>query len=114
MRVTSLYRRAASAAQRSSALTSFSDGSPVYVVTVATGAGSGTLRLDIPDTAAITDLQGNPLGGSALRERRSIHLRQNRSQLCSPSPAGNPAQPASPSVGFSVTFSEAVAGVAAD
>ena len=35
----------------------------VYTVTVNTGAGSGTLRLDIPASASITDLVGNPLAG---------------------------------------------------
>ncbi|MFZ5820839.1 MAG: S-layer homology domain-containing protein, partial [Chloroflexota bacterium] len=34
-----------------------------YTVTVSTGKGDGTLRLDVPVTAAITDLAGNPLGG---------------------------------------------------
>ncbi len=35
----------------------------VYTVTVDTGTGNGTLRLDIPESAAITDLAGNPLAG---------------------------------------------------
>ncbi len=35
----------------------------VYTVTVSTGTGWGTLRLDIPATATITDLAGNPLSG---------------------------------------------------
>ncbi len=33
------------------------------IVTVNIGAGNGTLRLDIPDTATITDLLDNPLAG---------------------------------------------------
>ncbi|HNT55844.1 MAG TPA: cadherin repeat domain-containing protein, partial [Anaerolineaceae bacterium] len=32
-----------------------------YVVTVDTGSGNGTLRLDLPEAATITDLAGNPL-----------------------------------------------------
>jgi hypothetical protein len=35
----------------------------VYTVTVDTGIGNGTLRLDIPDTASITDRAGNSLSG---------------------------------------------------
>ena len=35
----------------------------VYTVTVSTGTGSGTLRLDVPGTATITDLAGNGLSG---------------------------------------------------
>jgi hypothetical protein len=32
-----------------------------YTVTVSTGSGMGTLRLDVPASATITDLAGNPL-----------------------------------------------------
>ncbi|MDD2922367.1 MAG: choice-of-anchor Q domain-containing protein, partial [Anaerolineales bacterium] len=35
----------------------------VYTVTVSTGSSNGSLRLDVPNTAAITDLVGNPLAG---------------------------------------------------
>jgi hypothetical protein len=35
----------------------------VYTVTVNTGSGNGTIRLDVPVGATITDLAGNPLGG---------------------------------------------------
>ncbi len=35
----------------------------MYTVTVGTGSGSGTLRLDVPATASIADLAGNPLSG---------------------------------------------------
>jgi len=38
------------------------DGSgSMYTVTVNTGSGDGTIRLDVPDAATITDLDGNPL-----------------------------------------------------
>lgn len=36
----------------------------VYVITVATGSGDGTLRLDILDNDSILDASGNPLGGA--------------------------------------------------
>lgn len=35
-----------------------------YTVTVGTGSGNGTLRLDIQDDDSITDAFGNPLGGA--------------------------------------------------
>ena len=34
-----------------------------YTITVSIGAGGGTLKLDVPNTAAITDMVGNPLWG---------------------------------------------------
>ena len=34
-----------------------------YTVTVNTGSGNGTIRLDVPVSATITDLAGNPLSG---------------------------------------------------
>ena len=34
-----------------------------YTVKVNTGTGNGTIRLDVPDSATITDLVGNPLAG---------------------------------------------------
>jgi uncharacterized delta-60 repeat protein len=34
-----------------------------YTVTVHTGSGNGTIRLDVPAAATITDLAGNPLSG---------------------------------------------------
>jgi hypothetical protein len=42
---------------------SISGSGTTHTVTVNTGAESGAIRLDIPDTATITDLAGNPLGG---------------------------------------------------
>jgi Leucine-rich repeat (LRR) protein len=44
-------------------VTDVSGSGATYTVTVNTGAGNGTIRLDIPDTAAIYDLTGKPLGG---------------------------------------------------
>lgn len=36
---------------------------PVYIVTVNSGTGDGTLRLDVTDDDSITDIVGNSLGG---------------------------------------------------
>jgi hypothetical protein len=44
-------------------VTSLSGTGATYTATVSTGTGGGTLRLDIPATATITDLVGNPLSG---------------------------------------------------
>ena len=44
-------------------VTGVSGAGSVYTVTVSTGTGSGTLRLDVPGTATITDLAGNGLSG---------------------------------------------------
>jgi hypothetical protein len=43
-------------------ITDVSGGPTIYTVTVNTGVGDGTIRLDIPETTNITDLAGNPLG----------------------------------------------------
>ena len=45
------------------AITAVNSSGSAYTVTVSTGTGSGTLRLDIPATAIIVDLAGNPLSG---------------------------------------------------
>ena len=44
-------------------ITTITVGPTVFTVTVNTAMGAGTLRLDIPASAAITDLAGNPLAG---------------------------------------------------
>lgn len=43
-------------------VTGVDGGTQVYTVTVSTGSGDGTLRLDIPDTATIVDLSNNLSG----------------------------------------------------
>jgi hypothetical protein len=48
----------------SASVTGVSGGTKVYTVTVNTGSGSGTLRLDLLDDDSIADGAGNPLGGS--------------------------------------------------
>lgn len=46
----------------------------VYTVTVSTGTGSGTLRLDIPASATITDVAGNPLSGLPYSGGEAYHV----------------------------------------
>jgi len=43
------------------AVSAVSGSGDIYTVTVNTGSGDGTIRLDVPVSAAITDLVGNPL-----------------------------------------------------
>ncbi len=44
-------------------VTGVSGSGTLYTVTVSTGTGGGTLRLDVPDTTTITDTVGNTLSG---------------------------------------------------
>jgi hypothetical protein len=44
-------------------LSTVSGSAASFTVTVSTGSGSGTLRLDVPVSAAIVDLVGNPISG---------------------------------------------------
>jgi trimeric autotransporter adhesin len=44
-------------------VTSVTGGPTVYTVAVNTGTGAGTIRLDVPAGATVTDLAGNPLAG---------------------------------------------------
>jgi hypothetical protein len=47
-------------------VTGVSGSGSVYTVTVNTGFGSGTLRLDVTDNNSILDAAGNPLGGTGV------------------------------------------------
>jgi hypothetical protein len=47
-------------------ITALSGGSSAYIVTVNTGSGEGTIRLDVVDNDSIVDLALNPLGGSGI------------------------------------------------
>ncbi len=57
-----------------------------YTVTVNTGTGSGIIRLDVPDTAVITDASGNPLdnlpftSGETYTVIKSLPFKSNGSQ----------------------------------
>jgi len=44
-------------------VTGVSDGPTIYTVTVNRDSGNGTLRLDVPTSATITDQAGNLLAG---------------------------------------------------
>ncbi len=84
----------------------------VYTVEVSTGAGSGTLRLDVPLTATVTDLVGNPLADLPFTSGEAYTLdKSSPAVLSSLRFDPNPTNLAS--VDFIVTFSEAVTGLSA-
>ncbi|MGC1375063.1 MAG: Ig-like domain-containing protein, partial [Anaerolineales bacterium] len=93
---------------------SITDVTPVsgttYTVTVNTGTGDGTIRLDTPDTATITDLAGNPLAGLPYTSGEVYTIDKTTPTVISIIRADpNPTNAAS--VDFTVTFSEPVTGV---
>jgi hypothetical protein len=84
-----------------------------YTVTVSTGTGEGTLRLDVPVTATITDPLGTPLGDLPYTGGQPYTVDRTAPTVlsilrASPNPTG------ASTVDFAVTFSESVTGVAAD
>jgi hypothetical protein len=82
----------------------------IYTVTVNTGAGDGTLRLDVPASATITDNVGNPLAGLPYSSGEAYTIDRNAPVVISILRADtNPTT--ADSVRFNVTFSEAVSGV---
>lgn len=83
-----------------------------YAVTVNSGTGDGTIRLDIPAGAGIADRAGNALSGLpfASGESFTIHKTAPTARVLITPP--NPTNAAS--VDFSFIFSENVTGVEAD
>ena len=51
---------------RGAAISGVSGSGDTYTVTVGTGSGGGTIRLDLTDNNSITDATGNPLGGTRI------------------------------------------------
>ncbi|HZY90045.1 MAG TPA: Ig-like domain-containing protein, partial [Gemmataceae bacterium] len=90
-------------------ITSVTGSGSVYMVTVATGTGDGTLRLDVQATNTIQDSAGNHLSGG-YTGGQSYTLDHTPPAVQSIALAGaSPTNAAS--VGYTVTFSEAVTGV---
>ncbi len=86
-----------------------------YTVTVATGAGDGTMRVDVMDNDSIIDLAGNPLGGVGTGNGNfitgGVYTIDKTSPTIVKSLRVDPNPTASETVRFIVTFSEAVSGV---
>jgi CSLREA domain-containing protein len=87
----------------------------VYTVTVNTGSGDGTLRLDVADDDTIVDQASNPLGGAGAGNGNFTAGETYTVDKTDPSvssivrASANPTNAAS--VNFTVTFSEGVTGV---
>ncbi len=60
----------------------------VYTVTVNTGTGNGTLRLDVPASATITDLAGNALSGLPYTGGQAYDIHANITVNVGPTLAG--------------------------
>ncbi len=86
-----------------------------YVVSVNSGNGDGTLRLDLADNDSITNGMGNPLGGfgpgnGSLTNGQTYTVDKSAPRIISITRANsNPTN--TTSVDFSVTFSEPVTGI---
>jgi hypothetical protein len=91
-------------------VTGVSGSDAVYTVTVSTGTGDGTLRLDIPNTATITDLAGNALSGLPFTGGQVYTVYKTAPGVASITRA-DPNPTSAASVNFIVTFTEAVTGV---
>lgn len=58
-------------------VTSVSGSGTTYTVTVNTGSGNGTIRLDVPSGATITDLAGNLLSGLPFTSGQAYDVQRN-------------------------------------
>ena len=96
-------------------ITSVSGYGKQYTVSVNTGSGNGTLRLDVLDDDSIKDFQQNPLGGTGISNGNFTSGEVYAVQKDFPVVTGIARADANPavsgSVNFSVAFSEDVSGV---
>ncbi len=98
-------------------VTGVSGSGSTYTVTVNTGTGSGTLGLNLVDDDSITDVSGNPLGGTGTANGnftgQTVILDKTTPSVVSIVPTdANPTTAAT--VDFTVTFNESVTGVTAN
>jgi uncharacterized repeat protein (TIGR01451 family) len=83
------------------AVTGVSGSGAAYTVTVSTGSGNGTLRLDVSDDDTILDAAGNPLGSSFTTGESYTVLRR---LLPGITPSANPVNEGTPVI-FTGSFS---------
>ncbi|MBI5962595.1 MAG: hypothetical protein HY863_03900 [Chloroflexi bacterium] len=87
----------------------------IYTVTVNTGVGDGTLRLDVIDNDSIVDTTANPLGGTGAGNGNfntgSVYAIDKTAPITINILRADPNPTATESVRFIVNFSEAVNGV---
>jgi len=87
-----------------------SGGPKDWVVGIQTGSGDGSLRLDVPASAEIWDLMGNPIGDLPYEAGETYQIDRTAPQVLSSLRAGS--DPTGNSiVDFTVNFTEAVSGV---
>jgi len=91
-------------------VTSVSGSSAIYTVTVNTGSGDGTLRLDVKSGATIQDTAGNNLTGLPYTSGQVYTIDKTPPSVSSITRLGTSPTNAS-SVQYQVTFSENVTGV---
>jgi hypothetical protein len=87
----------------------------VYMVSVSTGSGNGTLRLDLVDDNSILDTANHPLGGAnpgdgSFTSGEAYTINKSAPFVAS-SLRADPSPTAADIVSFTVTFSESVTGV---
>ncbi|MFV2066188.1 MAG: beta-propeller fold lactonase family protein, partial [Pirellulales bacterium] len=98
----------------SASVTGVSGGSVVYTVTVNTGNGDGTLRLDLTDDDSIVDSVGNELGGAGSGNGNftgEIYTIDKTGPRVSSIVRVDPNPTSAASVRFTVNFNEGVTGV---
>ncbi|MFN8382104.1 MAG: metallophosphoesterase [Anaerolineales bacterium] len=97
------------------AIQNISGSGNTYTVSINTGLGDGTLRLDLTDNDSVTNSMGGPLGGAGLGNGNftsgaTYSIDKSAPGIISITRAGaNPTNTAT--VDFFVTFSEAVTGI---
>jgi hypothetical protein len=98
------------------AITGISGSDATYTVTVSTGGGDGTIRLDLIDNDSITDPAGNPLTGIGTANGgydggEAYTVTDATPPTVVSVTRANPDPTSQATVRFTVTFSEAVTGV---
>ncbi|MCB9110205.1 MAG: hypothetical protein H6634_03055 [Anaerolineales bacterium] len=74
-----------------------------YTVSVNTGYGNGTIRLDVPNTATIQDLSGNPLSGLPFNTGETYEISKPLPDLIVTNAVITPSSPA-PNTSFDVSI----------
>ena len=97
------------------AITGVSGSGESYIVTVDTGSGAGSLRLDVMDDDSILDETGHPLGGMGINNGTfttgETCMVDKILPFASSSLRADPNPTSANSVEYTVTFSESVSGV---
>ena len=87
----------------------------IYIVTVNTGIGDGTLRLDLLDNDSIVDSTSNPLGGVGMGNGNftagDLYTINKNAPFLISSLRADPSPTSAGTVRFTVIFSESVSGV---